>query len=158
MSGSLEDRISTYKEQQIRLLAENERLRVHLKTVRRALGLSEDIGDGTDIIPSISKLRQSAGLGDDHPLASTFGCMKDEPIWDDLMRVVKEETEPLCSSRAALAQAVIETACKAACAYCEAGEPVIDRAPDFFHRQGACQASRIRSLDVSAIAGGQGDK
>jgi hypothetical protein len=163
------DETTKYKAAQIRLLAENERLRVHLKTVRRALGLSEDIGDGKDIIPAISKLRQSAGLtglGDDHPLASTFGCMKDEPLWDELMR--DEPTVSLRSSRLALAQAVIEAACKAVCWWCKQGHKT-ERADDeeWIHiglaypgwpDKHCCHAAAIRSLNVSAIAGAEGDE
>jgi hypothetical protein len=178
---NLLSRIKTYKAQHLRLIKENADLKRQIKEPKSILPLEgkykDDEGfeqfqreydaelsfmDESGVSPIefaarvITRLAERISeLEADHPLARTFGCMKDEPLWDELMQVIKDEPTVSCL---ALAQAVIETACKAACAYCEAGEPVIDRAPDFFHRQGACQASRIRSLDVSAMAGGQGDK
>jgi hypothetical protein len=89
--------------------------------------------------------------------------MKDEPLWDDLMRVVKEETEPLCSSRLALATAVIEMAAKAVGEIDGHKEDASDTEFQASYKLGRRDGYRyaaglIRSLDVSAIAGAEGGK
>jgi hypothetical protein len=102
-----------------------------------------------------------AELEPDHPLASTFGCMKDEPLWDDLMR--DEPTVSLRSSRLALAQAVIEMAAKAVGEIDGHKEDASDTEFQASYKLGRRDGYRyaaglIRSLDVSAIAGAEGGK
>jgi hypothetical protein len=179
---NLLSRIKTYKAQHLRLIKENADLKRQIKEPKSILPLEgkykDDEGfeqfqreydaelsfmDESGVSPIefaarvILRLAERvAELGPDHPLASTFGCMKDEPLWDDLMR--DEPTVSLRSSRLALAQAVIEMAAKAVEEI--DGHYVAADDPDgiAFYKRGRRDGYRyaadvIRNLSVSAIAG-----
>jgi hypothetical protein len=91
----------------------------------------------------------------DHPLARTFGCMKDEPLWDELMQVIKDEPTV---SRLALVRAVIEMAAKAVEEIDGHKEDASDTQVQKIYKSGRRDGYRyaadvIRNLNVSAIAG-----
>jgi hypothetical protein len=178
---NLLSRIKTYKAQHLRLIKENADLKRQIKEPKSILPLEgkykDDEGfeqfqreydaelsfmDESGVSPIefaarvITRLAERISeLEPDHPLASTFGCMKNEPLWDELMQVIKDEPTV---SRLALAQAVIEMAAKAVEEIDGHKEDASDTQVQKIYKSGRRDGYRyaadvIRNLNVSAIAG-----